>query len=55
MAKKVSPKRRGWVSLTLPEELIKRIEVQAEEEVRSRAQMIRKLLLQALAQNEKTA
>ena len=55
MSKKTAPKKRTWVSLTLPPEMIEKIERQAEVEVRPRAQMIRALLLRALAQNEKTA
>ena len=49
------PSPRRWVSLTLPEDLISRIEKQAEKDQRNRSQMIRVLLLRALAANEKTA
>ena len=55
MAKKVPPKKRGWVSLTLPRDVIDRVERQAAEEMRNRSQMILVLLVRALAQNEKTA
>lgn len=41
--------------MTMPRELVEKIDALAEEEVRPRTQMIRRLLLRALAQNEKTA
>ena len=41
--------------MTMPREIVERIDELAKEEVRPRTQMIRKLLLRALAQNEKTA
>lgn len=55
MVKKAAPKKRTWVSLTLPDELILRIQHQAQLEDRNRSQVIRRLLSLALAANEKTA
>ena len=43
------------VTFEAPRELVDRLDVAAESDRRSRAFVIRELLLRALAQNEKTA
>lgn len=50
MKKKPLRGTRIWVSMTLPRDLVERIDRLAEEEVRPRAQMIRKLVLRGLEQ-----
>ena len=46
---------RIWMALTLENDKLKRLDELAEEEDRTRPAMIRRLLLRALAANEKTA